>query len=77
LKRGLSGTYVSVEAFHLFCYVDEQAFRFNTRKHADGEIITDSERFAITISQIVAKRLTYKALTGKTQEERPEAAILE
>lgn len=29
LKRGINGTYVSVEPFHLFRYVDEQAFRFN------------------------------------------------
>jgi len=27
LKRGLHGTYVSVEPFHLFRYIDEQAFR--------------------------------------------------
>jgi transposase-like protein len=30
LKRGLQGTYVSVEPFHLFRYLDEQAFRFDT-----------------------------------------------
>jgi hypothetical protein len=36
LKRGLDGTYVSVEPFHLFRYVDEQAFRYNHRKDADG-----------------------------------------
>jgi hypothetical protein len=40
LKRGLNGTYVSVEPFHLFRYLDEQAFRFNYRKD-----ITDAERF--------------------------------
>src|SRR5438105_2031491 len=28
LKRGLHGTYISVEPFHLFRYLDEQAFRF-------------------------------------------------
>src|ERR1022692_369751 len=27
VKRGLSGTYISVEPFHLFRYLDEQAFR--------------------------------------------------
>jgi transposase-like protein len=27
VKRGISGTYVSVEAFHLFRYLDEQAYR--------------------------------------------------
>lgn len=32
LKRGLNGTYIAVEPFHLFRYVDEQAFRFNNRK---------------------------------------------
>ena len=31
LKRGIKGTYVSVEPFHLFRYLDEQSFRFNTR----------------------------------------------
>ena len=31
LKRGINGTYVSVEPFHLFRYLDEQAFRFNNR----------------------------------------------
>jgi dTDP-4-amino-4,6-dideoxygalactose transaminase len=31
LKRGINGTYVSVEPFHLFRYVDEQAFRYNNR----------------------------------------------
>lgn len=32
LKRSIKGTYVSVEPFHLFRYLDEQSFRFNTRK---------------------------------------------
>src|SRR5438552_2861208 len=32
LKRGISGTYVSVEPFHLFRYLDEQSFRYNNRK---------------------------------------------
>ena len=55
LKRGLNGTYVAVEPFHLFRYVDEQAFRFNNRK--DGERkIADTERFDIAMSQIVGKR---------------------
>lgn len=65
LKRTLGGTYVSVEPFHLFRYLDEQAFRFNNRKDEDGEILNDSERFAIVMRQIVGKRLTYKQLTGK------------
>jgi hypothetical protein len=36
LKRALKGTYVSVEPFHLFRYLDEQAFRFNNRKGSDA-----------------------------------------
>jgi hypothetical protein len=37
LKRGLKGTYVSVEPFHLFRYLDEQVFRFNTREGSDSD----------------------------------------
>ena len=69
LKRGLGGTYISVEPFHLTAYVDEQAFRFNTRKEDDGD------RFARTLSQVSGKRLTYKELTRSdivTIEESPE-----
>jgi transposase-like protein len=62
LKRGLHGTYISVEPFHLFRYIDEQAFRFNHRK------VTDAERFNIGIREIVGKRLTYAELTGKVGE---------
>jgi transposase-like protein len=65
LKRGVGGTYIAVEPFHLFRYVDEQAFRFNNRKHADGEVVTDAERFGRLCDQIVGKRLTYQELTGK------------
>ena len=60
LKRGLSGTYVSVEPFHLFRYIDEQAFRFNNRK---GK--TNEERFTKALSQVAGKRLTYAEVTGK------------
>ena len=31
LKRALGGTYICVEPFHLFRYLDEEAFRFNSR----------------------------------------------
>ena len=60
LKRGLGGTYVSVEPFHLFRYVDEQAFRYNNRKPMD-----DGDRFSFLVRKIVGKRLTYAALIGK------------
>jgi transposase-like protein len=63
LKRGISGTYVSVEPFHLFRYLDEQMFRFNNRKDLD-----DKGRFDLTVSQLVGKRLTFAQLTGKTGE---------
>ncbi len=60
LKRSIGGTYVSVEPFHLFRYVDEQAFRFNNRKPMD-----DAHRFTYLMRKIVGKRLTYAELTGK------------
>jgi hypothetical protein len=59
LKRTIKGTYVSVEPFHLFRYLDEQAHRFNTRK------LTDAARFALTAAAVFGKRLTFNALTGK------------
>jgi transposase-like protein len=60
VKRSIGGTYVSVEPFHLFRYLDEQMFRFNNRKN-----IGDFGRFALAMSQVVGKRLTYSQLTGK------------
>jgi len=67
LKRGLSGTYVSVEPFHLFRYLDEQSFRFNYRGTKKNPI-TDADRFSIAISQMVGKRITFAQLTGKVGE---------
>ena len=68
LKRGINGTYVSVEPFHLFRYVDEQAFRFNTRLDAEGEKLSDADRFSLVVSQIVGKRLMYRDLIGENDE---------
>ena len=68
LKRGISGTYVSVEPFHLHRYLDEQSFRYNNRKG-----MNDSQRFTLAMSQIGGKRLTYTELTGKDQSPRHEA----
>jgi transposase-like protein len=65
LKRGINGTYVSVEPFHLFRYLDEQAYRFNNRKMNDGE------RFDIAVRQIVGKRVTWDQLTGKEAATTP------
>ena len=64
LKRGLNGTYVSVEPFHLDAYVAEQVFRFNNRATKDNPL-NDADRFVLAMSQISGKRLTYAALTGK------------
>jgi hypothetical protein len=60
LKRGISGTYVSVEPFHLFRYLDEQTFRYN---HREG--MSDGDRFDVAVRQIVGKRLTYDSLIGR------------
>ena len=62
LKRGIRGTYVSVESFHLFRYLDEQAFRFNFREE------NDATRFLKAVGSIFGKRLTYSQLIG---EPRP------
>lgn len=67
VKRALHGTYVSVEPYHLYRYLDEQMFRFNNRKK-----MSDSQRFALAMSQIGGKRLTYSQLTGKDQSPRHE-----
>jgi transposase-like protein len=63
LKRTLSGTYVSVEPFHLFRYLDEQAFRYNERKG------TDAERFVQAIAGTNNRRVTYAELTGKVNQQ--------
>jgi transposase-like protein len=76
LKRTLKGTYVSVDPVHLQAYVDEQVFRFNTRKNADDSKIKDGERFSMAVSQIVDKRLTWAELTGKEGTPRPPAQTL-
>jgi len=60
LKRTIKGTYVSVEPFHLFRYLDEQAFRFNERKGKD------QDRFLKGLEGIRGRLLRYSNLTGKT-----------
>jgi len=69
LKRGLRGTYVAVEPFHMQRYVDEQVFRFNNRATKDNPL-NDADRFDLAVRQIIGKRLTYAELTGKTGEPR-------
>lgn len=67
LKRGLRGTYVAVEPLHLDAYVAEQVFRYNNRA-TKGNPLTDVDRFALAVSQISGKRLTYAELAGKVGE---------
>lgn len=63
LKRGIKGTYVNVEPFHLFRYLDEQAFRFNERKD------NDAGRFVSVVRGIIGKGLRYAKLTGKLDDD--------
>jgi transposase-like protein len=64
LKRGLKGTYISAEPFHLFRYLDEQVFRYNNRA-TDENPMNDGDRFKLAMSQIVGKRLTFAEVTGR------------
>jgi transposase-like protein len=57
LKRGLHGTYVSVQPFHLYRYLDERMFTFNER---EGD---DSDRFESVLRTVSGRRLTYARLT--------------
>ncbi len=68
LKRGLKGTYVSVEPFHLFRYLDERAFTFNERG------IGDLGRFMLVLMQAVGRRVTWVELTGKALQTSRQAA---
>ena len=54
LKRGVHGAWHNVSRQHLPKYVNEFAFRWNTRK------LTDGERMVAAIPLIEGKRLTYK-----------------
>ncbi len=67
LKRGIAGSYVSVEPFHLFRYLDEQVFRYNNRATKDNPM-NDADRFDMAVRKLFGKRLTFASLTGKTAE---------
>lgn len=64
LKRGLRGTYIAVEPFHLDRYIGEQVFRYNNRATKDTPL-NNADRFALALSRIGGKRLTWNELTGK------------
>jgi transposase-like protein len=59
LKRGLHGTYISVEPFHLFRYLDERVLTFNLRD------LDDYGRFTAVLRMAAGRRLTYAELTGR------------
>jgi transposase-like protein len=59
LKRGLQGTYISVEPFHLFRYLDERVFTYNERTN------TDRGRFEAVLGAVGGRRLTYAEATGQ------------
>jgi transposase-like protein len=61
LKRGLKGTYISIEPFHLFRYLDEQAWRYNNRA-TKANPLKDSDRFELALSQVAGKRLPLQRL---------------
>jgi transposase-like protein len=61
LKRGINGSFHHVSKGHLARYVDEFAFRYNTRA-ALG--FTDSDRAAQMVLGAEGKRLTYKQPSG-------------
>src|SRR5438876_5086490 len=65
LKRALHGTYVIVETFHLFRYLDEQAFRFNERKD------DDTGRFVKALRGYVGKTLKYAKLIAAEGGDGP------
>lgn len=65
LKRSLRGTYVSVRPFHLFRYLDEQAFRYNTRENDHAGRVWD------VLQKVEGRRVTWKELTGKTRDSEP------
>lgn len=67
LKRSIRGTYVAIEPFHLFRYLDEQTFRYNNRA-VPNRPIHDGQRFNTVLSRIAGKRISYKELTGKVGE---------
>ncbi len=58
LKRAIKGTYVSIEPFHLFRYLDEESLRYNERNG------NDAQRFGKVLASIAGKRLTWAQVTG-------------
>ena len=56
-KRGIYGTYHQISRKHAQKYMDEFAFRYNTRKYSE------QERFDLVLLSSVGKSLGYRELT--------------
>jgi hypothetical protein len=69
LKRGLKGTYVSVEPFHLYRYLDEQVFRYNNRA-TKKRFVSDFDRFSMVTDNLLGKRITYRQLIGRARQSQ-------
>jgi len=70
-KRGIKGTYVSIEPFHMQRYLDEQVFRFNNRAVLPLRPRNDGDRFSTMLRQVAGKRISYAELTGKVGSSAP------
>ena len=57
-KRSIYGSYHRISRKHSQKYMDEFTFRFNTRKY------DEEDRFNLTLSSMVGKRMTYQQLTA-------------
>lgn len=64
LKRGVMGSFHSISEQHLQRYLDEFAFRWNTRQSLG---IEDAERAAAIVKSAEGKRLTYRRIGGEQQ----------
>lgn len=70
LKRGLNGSFHSVSEKHLQRYVEEFAFRWNTRSSLGVE---DTQRAEEILKGAEGKRLTYRPTNERTQRGEADA----
>jgi hypothetical protein len=54
-----------LKRFHLDRYLDEQVYRFNHRKDADGQKLTDADRIHLALPAIVGQRLAFAEVTSR------------
>ena len=70
LKRGVMGSFHSISEQHLQRYIDEFAFRWNTRSALGVE---DVERARLMVRAAVGKRLTYRPTDERAQSGQADA----